>query len=230
MPNAILFDHQARRSVLSSTQFLQLNPPSLYLTSFHKRKLARAEAARNRAQQRQRQQRLHDRQQVPVLLILHLPLIPLQRRRALRERAAENARQVQHFYGTFSSSTCFTTLTLHRTSRSRRRRRMVGNCITHARIRRRSRPCHRHRRPGFRPRYPPPWPTCSISTCQAACTHIRKNKNKPCKGHRQKKNHAISFLMILHVPRVMSTLHNHKWNLDVANSHVRRIQIDFGIQ
>ena len=75
-PNAILFDHHARRSVFSSTLFLSLIPPSLYLTGFHKRKQARAEAARNRAQQRQKQQRLHDRQEVPVLLIFQSPSHP----------------------------------------------------------------------------------------------------------------------------------------------------------
>jgi len=106
-PNAILFDHHARRSVFSSTLFLSLIPPSLYLTGFHKRKQARAEAARNRAQQRQKQQRLHDRQEVPVLLIFHLHLIPPQRRRALREQAAENARQVEQFYGALFPSTRF---------------------------------------------------------------------------------------------------------------------------
>ena len=106
-PNAILFDHHARRSVFSSTLFLNFIPPSLYLTGFHKRKQARAEAARSRAQQRQKQQRLHDRQEVPVLLIFHLHLIPPQRRRALREQAAENARQVEQFYGAFFPSTRF---------------------------------------------------------------------------------------------------------------------------
>ena len=77
---------------------------------------------------------------------------------------------------------------------------MDRNCFTHARIRRRSCPRHRHCRPRFRPRYHSPWPTSSISTRQGTRTHTRKDKNTPCKGHPQKKKqsrswrHYMSFL------------------------------------
>lgn len=67
--STILFDDDARRD---------------FLTGFHKRKKARLDAARNRALQRQKLQRLQARRE---------------RRRALRDQAAENTRQVQSFYG-----------------------------------------------------------------------------------------------------------------------------------
>ncbi|KAK0485871.1 nucleolar protein 12-domain-containing protein [Armillaria novae-zelandiae] len=65
----ILFDDNARRE---------------FLTGFHKRKLAKAEAARKKAAEREKQQRQEVRRE---------------QRRMLRERAAENAAQVESAYG-----------------------------------------------------------------------------------------------------------------------------------
>ncbi|KAF9451953.1 hypothetical protein P691DRAFT_806051 [Macrolepiota fuliginosa MF-IS2] len=64
----IIFDDNARRE---------------FLTGFHKRKLAKAEAARKRAQEREKQERLESRRE---------------QRRALREQAAENAKKVESTY------------------------------------------------------------------------------------------------------------------------------------
>ncbi|KAK0461191.1 nucleolar protein 12-domain-containing protein [Desarmillaria tabescens] len=65
----IIFDDNARRE---------------FLTGFHKRKLAKAEAARKKAAEREKQQRQEVRRE---------------QRRMLRERAAENAAQVESAYG-----------------------------------------------------------------------------------------------------------------------------------
>ncbi|KAG7446207.1 uncharacterized protein BT62DRAFT_1005512 [Guyanagaster necrorhizus] len=65
----IIFDDEARRE---------------FLTGFHKRKLAKAEAARKKAAEREKQQRQEVRRE---------------QRRMLRERAAENAAQVESAYG-----------------------------------------------------------------------------------------------------------------------------------
>ncbi|KAJ7780552.1 nucleolar protein 12-domain-containing protein [Mycena maculata] len=65
----ILFDDDARRE---------------FLTGFHKRKLAKADAARKKAIEREKQERLETRRQ---------------QRRELRERAIENAAQVEKAYG-----------------------------------------------------------------------------------------------------------------------------------
>ncbi|KAJ7045624.1 nucleolar protein 12-domain-containing protein [Mycena alexandri] len=65
----ILFDDEARRE---------------FLTGFHKRKLAKADAARKKAVEREKQERLQARRE---------------QRRELRERAVENAAQVEKAYG-----------------------------------------------------------------------------------------------------------------------------------
>nr|GAT56799.1 predicted protein [Mycena chlorophos] len=65
----IVFDEDARRE---------------FLTGFHKRKVAKADAARKKAAERERQERLEARRQ---------------QRRDLRQRALENAAQVESAYG-----------------------------------------------------------------------------------------------------------------------------------
>ncbi|KAK7005608.1 nucleolar protein 12-domain-containing protein [Favolaschia claudopus] len=65
----ILFDDDARRE---------------FLTGFHKRKVAKADAARKKAVEREKQERLEARRE---------------QRRELRERAIENAAQVEQAYG-----------------------------------------------------------------------------------------------------------------------------------
>ncbi|KAJ8487680.1 hypothetical protein ONZ45_g14243 [Pleurotus djamor] len=65
----VVFDDDARRD---------------FLTGFHKRKLAKQTAARQRAQERDKQAHLEARRE---------------QRRALREQAAANAAQVEHAYG-----------------------------------------------------------------------------------------------------------------------------------
>ncbi|PFH50918.1 hypothetical protein AMATHDRAFT_60242 [Amanita thiersii Skay4041] len=67
--NHILFDEDARRQ---------------FLTGFHKRKQARAEAAKKKAHEKERQERLQARRE---------------RRRLLREQAQENAAQLERTYG-----------------------------------------------------------------------------------------------------------------------------------
>ncbi|KAG5648532.1 hypothetical protein DXG03_003143 [Asterophora parasitica] len=64
----VLFDDDARRE---------------FLTGFHKRKLAKADAARKKAVEREKQERLESRRE---------------QRRMLRERAVENAEQVESAY------------------------------------------------------------------------------------------------------------------------------------
>jgi len=68
----VVFDDDARRE---------------FLTGFHKRKVARADAARKKAFERQKQEHLEYRRE---------------QRRALRERALENAAQVEKAYGAIS--------------------------------------------------------------------------------------------------------------------------------
>ncbi|KAF4620688.1 hypothetical protein D9613_000768 [Agrocybe pediades] len=65
----VLFDDNARRD---------------FLTGFHKRKVAKAEAARSKAKEREKQERLEARRE---------------QRRMLREQALENAAQVEAAYG-----------------------------------------------------------------------------------------------------------------------------------
>ncbi|KAL0072439.1 hypothetical protein AAF712_000202 [Marasmius tenuissimus] len=65
----VLFDEDARRE---------------FLTGFHKRKVAKAEAARKKAAEREKQERLETRRE---------------QRRMLKEQAAENAAQVEQAYG-----------------------------------------------------------------------------------------------------------------------------------
>ncbi|KAI9569741.1 nucleolar protein 12-domain-containing protein, partial [Boletus coccyginus] len=65
----IVFDDEARRS---------------FLTGFHKRKVARREQAKKKAQLREKQERLETRRE---------------HRRALAERAARNAAEVERSYG-----------------------------------------------------------------------------------------------------------------------------------
>ncbi|KAJ3883592.1 nucleolar protein 12-domain-containing protein [Lentinula edodes] len=55
-----------------------------FLTGFHKRKLAKTEAAKKKALEREKQQRQEDRRE---------------QRRMLRERAAENAAEIEKAYG-----------------------------------------------------------------------------------------------------------------------------------
>ena len=72
------------------------------MTGFHKRKVAKKEAARSRAKEREKQERLEARREVRLHLsvVLLLVLIPcIQQRRLLRERAFENAAQVEKAYG-----------------------------------------------------------------------------------------------------------------------------------
>ncbi|KAF7315562.1 hypothetical protein MIND_00071500 [Mycena indigotica] len=72
--NEIIFDEDARRE---------------FLTGFHKRKVAKADAARKKAAERERQERLETRRE---------------QRRELRERALENAAQVEKAYGAADDS------------------------------------------------------------------------------------------------------------------------------
>ncbi|PPQ84578.1 hypothetical protein CVT25_015780 [Psilocybe cyanescens] len=65
----VIFDDDARRE---------------FLTGFHKRKLAKAEAARAKAKEREKQERLESRRE---------------QRQILREQAAQNAAQVEQAYG-----------------------------------------------------------------------------------------------------------------------------------
>ncbi|KAF9066162.1 nucleolar protein 12-domain-containing protein [Rhodocollybia butyracea] len=60
-----------------------------YLTGFHKRKVAKTEAARKKAIEREKQQRQEDRRE---------------QRRMLRERAVENAAEIEKAYGADSTS------------------------------------------------------------------------------------------------------------------------------
>jgi ribosomal RNA-processing protein 17 len=72
------------------------------LTGFHKRKLAKTEAARSRAKEREKQERLEARREVHLcLLYILLPVLTwyIQQRRTLREQAIENATQVEKAYG-----------------------------------------------------------------------------------------------------------------------------------
>ncbi|KAJ7072228.1 nucleolar protein 12-domain-containing protein [Mycena amicta] len=72
--NEVLFDEDARRE---------------FLTGFHKRKVAKADAARKKAIERERQQRLETRRE---------------QRQELRQRAVENAAQVERAYGAADDS------------------------------------------------------------------------------------------------------------------------------
>ena len=72
------------------------------MTGFHKRKLAKKEAARSRAKERENLERLEARREVRLHLyvVLLSVLIPcIQQRRMLREQAIENAAQVEKAYG-----------------------------------------------------------------------------------------------------------------------------------
>lgn len=71
-----------------------------FLTGFHKRKVAKADAARKKAQERDKRDRLEARRQVIGFLLLSLPVpdLSFQQRRALRDQAAENARMVESAY------------------------------------------------------------------------------------------------------------------------------------
>lgn len=99
----IVFDEHARRS-------LDFFHPSLshliilyrdFLTGFHKRKLAKTQAARQKAIDREKQERLELRRQVCLIPCLSTQyfIISLQNRRMLRQRAKENAAQVEKAYG-----------------------------------------------------------------------------------------------------------------------------------
>ncbi|KAF8161192.1 nucleolar protein 12-domain-containing protein [Crassisporium funariophilum] len=72
----ITFDDEARRE---------------FLTGFHKRKLAKAEAARSKAKEREKQDRLEARRE---------------QRRMLREQAIENSTQVEKAYGAVIAHSC----------------------------------------------------------------------------------------------------------------------------
>lgn len=71
-----------------------------FLTGFHKRKLAKTEAAKKKALEREKQQRQEDRREVRAYLkSLAVSLTLVQQRRMLRERAAENAAEIEKAYG-----------------------------------------------------------------------------------------------------------------------------------
>ena len=81
-----------------------------FLTGFHKRKLVKKEAARSRAKERDKQERLEARRE--VCLHLYVVLLPvlihyIQQRRMLRERAIENAAQVEKAYGAIAGRWSF---------------------------------------------------------------------------------------------------------------------------
>ena len=70
------------------------------MTGFHKRKVARTEAAREKALERQKQERREARNEVRLQFFpLRIKFTHFQQRRALRERATENAAQVEEAYG-----------------------------------------------------------------------------------------------------------------------------------
>ncbi|KIM40194.1 hypothetical protein M413DRAFT_49185, partial [Hebeloma cylindrosporum] len=71
----VIFDDVARRHLFCSLEFL---------TGFHKRKVAKADAARAKAKEREKQERLEARRE---------------QRSMLRERALQNAAQVEQAYG-----------------------------------------------------------------------------------------------------------------------------------
>lgn len=71
-----------------------------FLTGFHKRKLAKAEAARAKAKQREKDERQESRREVRVVFFFASShLIGSQQRRHLREKAVENAAHVEKAYG-----------------------------------------------------------------------------------------------------------------------------------
>ena len=73
-----------------------------FLTGFHKRKLAKKEAARSKAKEREKQERLETRRDVCLHLyavIVSVLIQCIQQRLMLRERAIENAAQVEKAYG-----------------------------------------------------------------------------------------------------------------------------------
>lgn len=100
----VIFDDEARRwansiPILFSALIFLL---SEFLTGFHKRKLAKTQAARSKAKEREKKERLEARREVLLCLyvILLSALTPcIQQRRMLREKAIENAAQVEKAYG-----------------------------------------------------------------------------------------------------------------------------------
>ncbi|KAJ6625527.1 nucleolar protein 12-domain-containing protein [Mycena sp. CBHHK59/15] len=81
--NAIAAKKNAKRTQIKEILFDD-DARSEFLTGFHKRKLAKADAARKKAVEREKQERLEMRRE---------------QRRTLRERAIENAAQVEKAYG-----------------------------------------------------------------------------------------------------------------------------------
>jgi ribosomal RNA-processing protein 17 len=84
--SAIASKQRAKRTQVKEVIFDEVARHD-FLTGFHKRKLAKTEAARKKALEREKQQRLEDRRE---------------QRRSLRERAAENAAEVEKAYGAIS--------------------------------------------------------------------------------------------------------------------------------
>ena len=69
-PNEVVFDEEARRSA-KYTFFAQAHLILFrdFLTGFHKRKLAKTQAARQKAIQREKQERLETRREVGLALV-----------------------------------------------------------------------------------------------------------------------------------------------------------------
>lgn len=83
-----------------------------YLTGFHKRKLARKEASKAKALEREKHERTEARREVSCVFFSVLPdctdvicliLFFLKKRRALAEQAARNATEVERAYGAADS-------------------------------------------------------------------------------------------------------------------------------
>ena len=76
-----------------------MNVPREFLTGFHKRKVAKAEAGKKKALERQKQDRLEVRREVGIpMYSIAVGLTAAQQRRQLRERAIENAAEVESAY------------------------------------------------------------------------------------------------------------------------------------
>ena len=77
-----------------------------FLTGFHKRKVKRTETAKKNALEREKQERRETRNEVESGIIRYKRRLTIrQQRRALRERAKENASEVEKAYGgTLSTS------------------------------------------------------------------------------------------------------------------------------
>jgi len=88
-----------------SAGYMTLQPRE-FLTGFHKRKLAKKEESKKRAQAREKEERLEARREVHTSFLRlrfspPTPNIAIQQRRMLAEQAAENAAKVEEAYGGF---------------------------------------------------------------------------------------------------------------------------------